>query len=67
MVKYQSFDAVFVKKSNETVLSLKWFQMLSIVMKRWREEGGVPQTNEWDGFLLEMFSEAVGCIDALER
>jgi hypothetical protein len=55
MVKYQSFDAVFVKKSNETVLSLKCFERFFIVMNLWMCEGGVAQKEERNGFCLKSF------------
>jgi hypothetical protein len=35
-------------------------------MNRWKGEDGVPQTNEWHGFLFEMFSEALDCNEAME-
>jgi hypothetical protein len=45
---------------------LKCFERFLVVMNLWRRDGGVTQTNEWHGFLLEMFSEAFDCNEALE-
>jgi hypothetical protein len=31
-----------------------------------KRDGGLKQTNEWQGFLLEMFSEGFDCNEALD-